>query len=133
MALADARWAEEEDVGPLRQPSVAGRQRHHLSFRDHWHGLEVERGERLAGGQTRLGEMAFDAAPATVGHLVLGERRKEAGRRPAFLVGLFRELGPHQLEGRQAQLAQQELDAGGINGVGRRHATASRLEVGLTV
>ena len=44
MALAAARWAEEEDVGPLRQPSVAGRQRHHLSFRDHWHGLEVERG-----------------------------------------------------------------------------------------
>jgi hypothetical protein len=76
--------------------------------------------------------MPFDAAPATVGHLVLGERRKEAGRRPAFLVGLLRELGPHQLEGRQAQLAQQELDAGGINSVGHRHATTSRLEVGLT-
>jgi hypothetical protein len=94
--------------------------------------LEVEGGERLAGGQPRLGEMPFDAAPTTVGHFVLGERRKEAGRRPAFLVGLLRELGPHQLEGRQAQLAQQELDAGGINSVGRRHATTSRLEVGRT-
>ena len=75
--------------------------------------------------------MPFDAAAATVGHLVLGKRRKEAGRRPAFLVGLLGELGPHQLDARQAQLAQQELDAGGINGVGRRHATASRLEVWL--
>jgi hypothetical protein len=57
---------------------------------------EVERGERLAGGQTRLGEMPLDAAAATVGHLVLGEHREEAGRRPTFLVGLLGELGPHQ-------------------------------------
>ena len=91
-----------------------------------------KRVERLAGGQPRLGEMPFDAAAAALGHLVLGERRQEAGRRPAFLVGLLGELGPDQLDGRQAQLAQQELDAGGIDGVGRRHATTSRLEVGLT-
>src|SRR5882757_7025651 len=76
MALAAARRPEQQDVGTLRQPSIAGRQRHHLSFRDHWDDLEVERGERLAGGQTRLGEMPFDAATATVGPLVLGERRK---------------------------------------------------------
>src|SRR6267378_3729202 len=75
MALAAARRPEQQDVGTLRQPSIAGRQRHHLSFRDHWDDLEVERGERLAGGQTRLGEMPFDAATATVGPLVLGERR----------------------------------------------------------
>ena len=88
--------------------------------------------KRLAGGQTRLGEMPLDAAAAAVGHLVLGKRCEEAGRRPAFLVGLLGELGPHQLDARQAQLAQQELDAGGINGVGGRHATASRLEAGST-
>src|SRR5260370_207582 len=111
---------------------VGRREWQQLRFGEHWEGVEVERGERLAGGQTRLGEMPFDAATATVGPLVLGERRKEAGRRPAFLVGLLRQLGPHQLEGRQAQLAQQQLDAGGINGVGRRHAPTSRLEVGLT-
>jgi hypothetical protein len=100
MALAAAGRPEEQDVGTLLQPSIAGRQRHHLSFRDHWHGLEVERGERLAGGQTRLSEMPFDAAAATVGHLVLGERREEAGRRPALLVGLRGELGPHQPDAR---------------------------------
>src|SRR5882762_3985612 len=97
MALAAARRPEQQDVGTLRQPSVAGRQRHHLSLRDHWDGLEVERGERLAGGQTRVGEMPLDAAAATGGHLVLGKCRQEAGRRPAFLVGLLGELGPYHV------------------------------------
>ena len=87
-------------LAPFRQPSVARRQRHHLGFRDHRHGLEVERGECLADRQTRLGKMPFDAAAATVGHLVLGERRQEASCRPAFLVGLLGELGPHQLDAR---------------------------------
>src|SRR5450755_3675475 len=100
MALATARRTEQQDVGTLLQPSVARGQHHHLSFRDHWHGFEVEGGEGLAGRQTRLGEMPFDAAPATVGYLMLGERREEASRRPAFLVGLLGELGPHQLDAR---------------------------------
>src|SRR5712664_3415653 len=85
MALAAARRPEQQDVGTLRQPSIAGRQRHHLSFRDHWDDLEVERGERLAGGQTRLGEMPFDAATATVGPLVLGERAPQGSGPPASL------------------------------------------------
>jgi hypothetical protein len=50
--------------------------------------------------------MPFDVAAATVGHLVLGEHREEAGRRPTFPVGLLGELGPHQPDARQAQLVQ---------------------------
>ncbi len=70
--------------------------------------------------------MPLKAAAATVRHLVLGEHREEAGRRPTFLIGLLGELGPHQPDARQPQLMQQEFDAGGINNrVGRRHATAS--------
>ena len=133
MALAAAGRAEQQDVGALAQ---AKRRRTASAitwaFETIGTAVEVEGGERLAGRQTRLGEMPLDAAAATVGHLVLGERRKEAGRRPAFLVGLLGELGPHQLDARQAQLAQQELDAGGVDGVGRRHAATSRLEVGST-
>jgi len=44
--------------------------------------------------------MPLDAVAATVGHLVLGKRCQEAGRRPAFLVGLLGELGPNQLDAR---------------------------------
>src|ERR1700741_409150 len=102
MALAAARWTEEQDIGAFLQPGVAGRQRHHLRFRDHWHGLEVEGGERLAGGQPRLEEMPLEAAAAAISHLVLGEHREEAGRRPTFLIGLLGELGPHQSDARQA-------------------------------
>src|SRR6267154_939745 len=94
MALATARWSEEQNVGAFLQPGIARRQRHDLGFRDHWHGLEVERSERLADRQTRLNEMPLDAAAATVGHLMLRKRRQEAGRRPTFLVGLLGELGP---------------------------------------
>ena len=52
--------------------------------------------------------MSLDATPAAVGHLVFGECSQEAGRRPTLLVRTRGEGGPHQLDGRQAQLAQQE-------------------------
>ena len=57
--------------------------------------------------------------------LVLGERGEEAGGRPALLVGLLGELGPDQLDARQAQLGEQQLDARGVDGVARRHAATS--------
>ena len=132
MALAAAGRAKEQDIGTLDRASVAGGERHDLRLGDHGHGVEVEGGERLAGRQSRLGEMPLDAAAAAVGHLVLGECRQEAGGRPALLVGLRGELGPHQLDGGQAQLAQQEFDAGGVDGVVARHAATSRLEAGST-
>src|SRR5215203_3863787 len=84
MALAAARRAKQQDIGALLQPGVAGRQRHHLGFRDHRYGLEVEAGERLAGGEARLDEVPFEATADTVSHLVLGKHREEAGR-PANL------------------------------------------------
>src|SRR5947208_3335213 len=65
---------------------------------------------------------ATRAAAAALSDLVLGERGEEARCRPAFLVGLLGELLPHQLDGRQAQVGEQELDAGGVDGAGRLHA-----------
>ena len=94
MALAAAGRAEEQDIGALLKPAIARGQRHDLRLADHWHGLEVEGVERLAGRQSRLGEMALDAAATAVGHLVLGKRRQEARCRPAFLVGLLRRAWP---------------------------------------
>ena len=119
-------------LAPLLEPGVARRQRHHLGLGDHRHGLEVEGGERLSGGQARLGHVAFNAPAAAIGEFVLGKGGKEAGRRPALLVGLRGELGPHQLDARQAQFGQQQLEAGGVDGVRGCHAAASRLKAGPT-
>ena len=60
-------------------------------------------------------QVPLDAAATAIGDLVLGERRQEASCRPAFLVGLLGELGPHQLDGGQAQVGEQELDARGVD------------------
>ena len=93
-----------------------------MSFADHRHGVEVEVGESFADGQPRFGEMTLDATAATIGNFMLGERGEETRRRPTFLVGLFGELVPHQFDGGQAQLGEQEFDAGSIDGVCRLHA-----------
>ena len=42
-------------------------------------------------------------------------RGEEAGGGPAFLVGLFGELRPHDLDGGQAQLVEEQAKPGGID------------------
>jgi len=44
---------------------------------------------------------------AALGYLVLGQSSHDAHRRPTFLVGPGGQLGPHQLDRRQAQRGQQ--------------------------
>jgi hypothetical protein len=117
--------AEQQQIGALLDPTVTGRERHHLGFADHGNGSEVEAIKRLARGQACLGEVAFNAATGTVGHLMLSKGSEEAGRRPALFIGLFRELGPHQFDARQAQFAEQQFDAGGVDGGDLLHAATS--------
>src|SRR6185312_6207155 len=73
--------AEQEQIGALAQPAIAGRERGHLRLGDHRHGLEVEVVEGLSGGQPRLEEVALDATAAAFGDLVLGNGGEKAGRR----------------------------------------------------
>jgi hypothetical protein len=63
--------------------------------------------------------VTLDAAAGALGDLVLGERGEEAGGGPALPVGALGEAGPDVLDGRQAQVAEQETEAGGVDGVGR--------------
>ena len=65
--------------------------------------------------------MAFEAAAGALGNLVLGQGGQKARRRPAFLVGLGGKRGPDLLDGGQAQLGEEQLDAGGIAAIGRFH------------
>src|SRR5882762_2092141 len=78
--------------------------------------------EGLAGWQPGFGEMAFEAAAAALGNLMFGQCCQETSGRPAFLVGLGSERGPDLLDGREAQLGKEQLDAGGVAGIGRSHA-----------
>src|SRR5271168_337084 len=53
------------------------------------------RGERFAGGQTRLDEMPLHPAAAAVGDFVLGKRRQEAGGRPQWSASSPRDRQPN--------------------------------------
>jgi hypothetical protein len=68
--------------------------------------------------------MTFEAAPASLHHLLFGQRSQEACGGPAFLVGGFRQGGPDQLNAGQAQFAEQQLDTGGVDLDGRVHAAS---------
>jgi hypothetical protein len=122
VALSAARRAEHDQVGAFFEPAITGGERHDLGLADDRYGFEVEGVEGLAGRQSGFGKMAFDAAPGTLGHLVLGEGGQEAGRRPSFLVGLGGKIGPDQFDRRQPQFGQEQLDAGGVDGIGGLHA-----------
>src|SRR5512134_3519416 len=124
VAFSAAGWAEQEQVGTLGQPAVAGGDGYDLRLGEHRHGLEVESIEGLSGRQARLGEMAFDPPAAPFGEFVFGDGGEEACGGPSFLVRLFSDLRPHQLDGGQAQLVEQEADARAIDGLGGLHATA---------
>ena len=116
-------------MAPWFSQASPAAKRHDLRLADHRDSLEVEGVEGLAGRQAGFGEMAFDAAATALGHLVLGEGGQEARCRPAFLVGLGGERGPDLFDGGQAQLGQQQLDAGGVDRVGRFHAASPNRTV----
>src|SRR5262249_34210772 len=123
--LSGAVPAKKKYVTALLEPSIARGERHDLRLTDHGHPLEVEGAEGFVLRQLRFGEVAFEPAACTLGNLEFGEGRKEAGRRPTFLVGLICELGPHQFHGRQAQLGKLQLDARGIGARGGLHGRTS--------
>jgi hypothetical protein len=61
MSFAAARSADQEQVGTLFDPAVAGADRQDVGLGDHRHGVEVEAVEGLAWQQLGLGEMACEA------------------------------------------------------------------------
>lgn len=132
--MAAAKWdfaaagrAEDKQVVALLQPGVAGDQRHDLGFGHHGHGVEVEGVEGLAGRQAGLGEVALDAAAGALGDLVFSQGGEEAGGGPALFVGAFGEGGPDMFDRGQAQIAQQQPDAGGVDRIGGAHADAPSI------
>jgi len=54
--------------------------------------------------------MTLDPTSATLGNLVFKDGGQEPRRRPSFLVGAGGKVCPEELDGRQAQLVEQEGD-----------------------
>ena len=69
-------------------------------------------------------EMALDAAAIALGKFVFRDGGKETGSGPAFLIGLFGEFGPYELDGRKMQFVEKDAKLGGIDGAVRLHAAS---------
>jgi len=106
VGLSSARWPEAQQIGSLFEPGVTVGQRLHLGLRDHRHGGEVERVERLSRRQPGFLQMTSESSPASFHHFLFGESRQETSGGTAFLVSRRRQRGPdqHQLDARQSQL-----------------------------
>ncbi len=115
MGFTPARWTEQDEVGAFFEPAIAGTQRRDLGARDHRHRVEGEAVEGLARWQAGFAQMSFDPATIPFCDLMLGERRKQAGARPAFFVGPRGEVGPDQFDRRQAQVVEDEAQALGVD------------------
>jgi hypothetical protein len=71
--------------------------------------------------------MAFETSPIPFRHLLFAERGQKAGGGPALLVGGRRQGGPDQFDAGQSQLAEHQLDTGGVDLVDRVHAASPTL------
>ena len=130
MSLAGAAGSEEQDVGAPIEPGVTLGKRHDVSLAERRHGREVEGRERLAGWQSRFGEVAGDAPAMTLVDLVFAQGRQEPGRSPAFPVGTLAEILPKTRDGGQAKRGEHHRqlgDIGGSHGVSGAVKTGSRL------
>ena len=115
MRLAAAGSADEQQIGALVDPAVAGADRQDMGLGDHRHHVEVEAVEGLAGQQLRLGEMAREAAAVAFGDLVLGERGEEARGGPAFLVRPLGKARPILLDRGQTEVVEHQREPGGVD------------------
>ncbi len=111
MAFTTARRTEQDEVGALLEPAIAGAQGHDLGLGDHRHGIEGEAVQGLACGQMGLCQVAFDPAAIAFGEFVLGERGEEPAGGPSLLVRLGGEVSPDVLDGGQAQFVEHEAEA----------------------
>ena len=95
MALSAAGRAEQQQVGALLQPASPAAMAMTWALEIIGTASKANVSRVLPGRQAGFGEMPLDAAAVTFGQFMLGDGGQEAGRGPAFLVGLLGELRPH--------------------------------------
>src|SRR3546814_17047651 len=90
---------------------------HDVRFGDLRHSIEVEAVDGFTRQQPRLTQMTLDTASIPLGYFMLGQRRKEAGGRPAFLVRAFGNGRPALLDRGQAKIIEDERGPRGVVGL----------------
>ena len=111
VTLAASGRSEQQRIGALAQPGVAGGERHDVCLADHRHRQEVEVVERLARRQACFGKVALDAPLGALGDLKFGKCREEPSGRPALANG---DILPQAADGGQPQLMQQQRQSGDV-------------------
>ena len=111
VTLAASGRSEQQQIGALAQPGVAGGERHDVCLADHRHRQEVEVVERLARRQACFGKVALDAPLGALGDLKFGKCREEPSGRPALANG---DILPQAADGGQPQLMQQQRQSGDV-------------------
>ena len=115
MRFPGTRRPETNQVGALLQPSAAGGKRHDACLAEHRNCGKIEAVEGLAGRQSGLDEMPFNASAPAFGEFQLRQGGEESRPRPAFLIGSFGKFTPQPGDGRQSQLMQQQRQACGVD------------------
>src|SRR3546814_15722521 len=87
MLCSGAGSVYEYEVGACFYQGVAGIYRHDVRFGDLRHSIEVDAVDGFTRQQPGLTQMTLDTASIPLGYFMLGQRRKEAGGRPAFQIG----------------------------------------------
>ena len=118
MRFATAGSADEQQIGALVDPAVAGADRQDTRLGEHRHEIEVEAVQRLAGQELRLREVTREATAVAFRDLVLGKRGEEACGGPAFLVRPVGQCWPILLDCGQAKIVEHQCQAGVVDVLG---------------
>jgi hypothetical protein len=110
--------ADEQQIGALVDPAVAGADRQDTGLGDHWHHVKVEAVEGFSWQKLCFGKMAGEATPIAFGDLVLGERGEEACRGPALPICAFGETRPILLDRGQPEVVEHQREPGTVDILG---------------
>lgn len=107
-----ATWrAEQDPIGAVFEPSVAGAEGEDLCLGEGWHGVEVECVDGLARWQADFEEMTLNSSAISLGDLMLNESGEQSCGWPGLLVGACGVLGPILLDGGEPEIVEDEGEA----------------------
>ncbi len=106
--------AEDQKIGAVVDPFLAGREGQDMRFTKSGGGVEVEVGEAFAGGKTGLRAMTLNAPGGSVSYFQFDQGGEQLGGRPSFPVGDFGEAFPMPSDAGETERGEQGWQDGGV-------------------